>query len=264
MIQPAQQRGTTVCQSVDQGGLPQRAGSVNPPLRQVGPLRGGCRCWRDAERSPCVSETRGRSQDRVPSVAERDPVTARPAAGTWAKSGCAARSGRPTRSNPVTCPAITSVTIVDPAGVALEGPNEGVAVAKKSAMSPCVGRDGHVDGQEVGNGVCGRPVAVSTVRARSLTRALCAEPCRPSRHRAHDPFSAAAAAITTTPVSMPAIGPNRMAAEMVALAATQCGRPGVVAEHPLVGRDDLGGQHQRHDHHDFASTQAGRRPNPCR
>ncbi len=70
-------------------------------------------------------------------------------------------------------------------------------------------------------------------------------------------------AITTTPVSMPAIGPNRMAAEMVALVA-----------HSVVGQDWLLSTHWLDAMTSVdsisattttisASTQAGRRPNPC-
>ena len=58
----------------------------------------------------------------------------------------------------------------------------------RSAPESCLGRDGHVDGQEVGDRVCGRPVAVSHGSREVLNQgAVCAELRQPSRHRVGDP-----------------------------------------------------------------------------
>ena len=78
------------------------------------------------------------------------------------------------------------------------------------------------------------------------------------------PFTTVLATITTTPVSIPAIGPNRIAAEIVALVA-----------HNVVGHDWLSSAHWSDATNSVdstnatttaisASTHAGRRPNPCR
>ncbi len=74
------------------------------------------------------------------------------------------------------------------------------------------------------------------------------------------PFSAALAAMTTTPVSMPPMGPNAIAAEIVALVA-----------HSVVGQDWLSATHWSEAINSVestkattttisASTHAGRRP----
>ena len=78
------------------------------------------------------------------------------------------------------------------------------------------------------------------------------------------PFTTVLATITTTPASIPAIGPNRIAAEIVALVA-----------HSVVGHDWLSSAHWSDATNSVdnisatttaisASTHAGRRPNPCR
>ena len=78
------------------------------------------------------------------------------------------------------------------------------------------------------------------------------------------PFTTVLAIITTTPVSMPGIGPSRIAAEIVALVA-----------HSVVGHDWLSSAHWSDATNSVdsisattttisASTQARLRPNPCR
>jgi len=78
------------------------------------------------------------------------------------------------------------------------------------------------------------------------------------------PFTTVLAIITTTPVSIPGIGPSRIAAEIVGVGRPQCGRPRLVVQRPLVGRDEVCGQHKRHHHNDFGKHPRGLRPNPCR
>ena len=78
------------------------------------------------------------------------------------------------------------------------------------------------------------------------------------------PLTTVLAIITTTPVSMPGIGPIRIAAEIVALVA-----------HNVVGHDWLSSAHWSDATNSVdsisattttisASTHAGLRPNPCR
>jgi hypothetical protein len=78
------------------------------------------------------------------------------------------------------------------------------------------------------------------------------------------PLTAVLVTTTTSPVSIPAIGPNRIAAEMVALVA-----------HSVVGQDWLFSIHcpeamslvesiNATTTAISASTQAGRRPKPCK
>src|SRR6187200_1341286 len=78
------------------------------------------------------------------------------------------------------------------------------------------------------------------------------------------PLTTVLAIITTTPVSMPGIGPSRTAAEMVALVA-----------HSVVGHDWLSSAHWSDATNSVDSTSAvttaisvnthaGLRPNPCR